>query len=176
MKEDYFIISGYVDEHMVENILYIVKEKISDDCKKLHIAVQSSGGSVPIALAIANLLMSLPCKVFTYNIGNVESAALIIFSAGENRVCSPGARFYIHPIGKEIRGIQTEETLKKYLNEIKQDTERVAQYLANQTRKTNINKWKKIYAGSSILLPEKAVQMGLVNCIAEFPFKIKGSS
>ncbi len=171
MKEDYFIISGYVDEHMVENILYIVKEKISDDCKKLHIAVQSSGGSVPIALAIADLLMSLPCEVITYNIGNVDSAALLIYSAGEDRVCSPGARFFIHPIGKEIKGVQTVKTLIRYLKEINQDTERVANYLARQT-KTNTAKWKEMYTKNYTLLPEQAVKLGVVYRIEEFPFKI----
>lgn len=171
MKEDYFIISGCVDEHMVEKILFIVKEKISDNCKKLHIAVQSSGGSVTIALAIADLLMSLPCKVITYNIGNVESAALLIYSAGEDRVCSPEARFYIHPIGKEINGVQTVKTLSRYLKEIDQDTDRVAKYLARQT-KTNATKWKKIYKKNYTLLPVQAVQLGVVYRIAEFPFKI----
>jgi hypothetical protein len=75
----------------------------------INVFITSGGGSVQHAIASYNLLMLARAKgirVNTLNIGEVSSAAILIYSAGEERICAPNASFYFHPMsGDRIDGI-----------------------------------------------------------------------
>jgi ATP-dependent protease ClpP protease subunit len=170
MSEAHIVLMDTIDTEKAENILSLLKEKVSDDCTHIHLAIQSPGGSVPVALALANLLLSLSCPITTYNIGNVDSAALIVFAAGTERVCSPEAMFATHPISKKVEGIQTIETLSSLIQEIEEDTRRVAEFIARQTKKEPPSTWRELMSKTHIICSEEALKIGLVHCIEEYRF------
>lgn len=172
MSEAHIILMDTIDTEKAENILSILKEKVSDDCTQNHLAIQSPGGSVPVALALANLLLSLSCPITTYNIGNVDSAALIIFAAGTKRICSPKALFHTHPISKNVEGIQTIETLSSLIQEIEEDTRRVAEFLADRAKNTPASTWKELMSKTHIISSDEALKMGLVHYIEEYRFTL----
>ena len=65
---------------------------------EVELYIQSSGGSVNYALSLFNYLKSLhrEATIKTYNLSSVNSAANIVFCAGEQRYAFPYVRFLFH--------------------------------------------------------------------------------
>ncbi len=165
MSEAHAILMGPINAELVERTLNLLREKVSNDCTRLHLVIQSPGGSVPIALSLANVLQSLPCPITTYNIGNVDSAAVIVFAAGTERICAHDAIFCMHPISKNVTGDQTIETLSSLIREIEADTDRVTKFLSRQTEKTTQPRWRELMSEPHVISADRAVEIGLANRI-----------
>ena len=167
MADTYALLAGQIGLETAEQLVGLLQNSVNTDCKCIHLAIHSSGGSVPIALALANILQSLPCEIVTYNMGNVDSAAVIVFAAGTTRICARDAVFHTHPISKELTGPQTADMLLSAAREIHADTERVANYLSRQTTKTSPAEWKSLMSGANTISACLAVKMGLADRIGE---------
>lgn len=74
------------------------------DVDSIDVHINSYGGEVAEALAIANTLMRHKAKVTTYVDGFACSAATIIFMAGDERIVSPASNFLVHPASSMICG------------------------------------------------------------------------
>jgi len=159
---------GPIDSENVEKLIQTIREKVPDACNRIHLAIQSSGGSVPVALALTNVLKSLKCEIKTYNVGNVDSAAIMVFSAGTERVCSVNATFAVHPVEKKVDGLHTVESLKLILNEIENDTEKVAECLSQNIKGDLVSAWKKRMSHPCIINAEEAIAIGLVHKIEDY--------
>lgn len=66
--------------------------------RKFTILMSSGGGDVLSGFMAYNYLRGLPIEVTTFNVGNVDSAASIIYCAGSKRYAVPEARFIIHEV------------------------------------------------------------------------------
>jgi ATP-dependent Clp protease protease subunit len=172
MSDEQIVLMGAIDAEQAEKILTQLREKVADDCTHIHLAIQSPGGSVSVALALANLLLSLSCPITTYNIGNVDSAALIVFAAGTERICCPEAMFATHPISKKVEGIQTIATLASLIKEIEEDTRRVTEFIARQTKKEPPSTWRELLSKTQIISSDEALKLGLVHRIEAYRFTL----
>ncbi|MBR4383374.1 MAG: ATP-dependent Clp protease proteolytic subunit, partial [Selenomonadaceae bacterium] len=80
--------TGSVDEEnvraFIDEIKTLVEQNPASD--SLTIYMSSPGGSVDIAVELFNFLKLLDCKIRTVNISCVNSAAIIIFAAGDERI------------------------------------------------------------------------------------------
>lgn len=65
---------------------------------RIHVHIDSYGGSVSEGWAIYNTLLQHPAEVVTYADGFVASAALYPFLAGDQRVASTVSAFYFHEV------------------------------------------------------------------------------
>jgi ATP-dependent Clp protease, protease subunit len=171
MKEKNLVWLDEITTANAEDFLRVLKEDVDIDCVHIHLGIQSRGGSVPVAVALANLMMGLSCKITTYNIGNVDSSAVILFAAGQERVCSEKAVFHMHPIGKELKGVQTHSSLLAAVREIEEDTDRVTEFLANRSGITAAKSWGNLMMKSHTLYADEAMRFGLVHRIGEYQFK-----
>ena len=68
------------------------------DVDRIHVHIDSYGGSVSEGWAIYNVLLQHPARVTTYADGFVASAALYPFLAGDQRVASTLSAFYFHEV------------------------------------------------------------------------------
>ena len=64
----------------------------------LIININSGGGNVSDGVAIYNIIKKLPYHVITHNLGEVSSAALLLYMAGKTRTAAEISKFMIHPI------------------------------------------------------------------------------
>jgi ATP-dependent Clp protease protease subunit len=71
---------------------------------EIHLLFASAGGNVDAGISAYNVLRSLPAKLITYNVGNVDSIANIIFLAGHERVAVPHATFMFHGVAFDWSG------------------------------------------------------------------------
>lgn len=69
---------------------------LKDDNEHILVLINSKGGTLNDSIVIYNLLKSVPNPITTLAIGNCESAAAIIFSAGKSRYIADDTNFMIH--------------------------------------------------------------------------------
>lgn len=62
----------------------------------IELLITSGGGDPACAFALYDLIRSIPNKVTTVAAGNADSAATIIFLAGDERVIMPNATILMH--------------------------------------------------------------------------------
>ncbi len=143
-----------------------IVDKVPDGTKVLHLLLNSPGGSVPVALGVANFLEGLPCKVVTYNMSRVDSAAILLYAAGEERVCLPEARFFAHSIQIELSGQYSLTSLGNEYKNLRNDFKNVVSYLSNKTG-IRSSVWRRYMSDAGHLFSaEEALKRGLASKIA----------
>lgn len=160
--------TGSVDEENVRAFINEIKnlnEKFPDSTE-LTIYISSPGGSVDIAVELFYFLKLLDCKVRTVNISCVNSAAIIIFAAGDERISLPCSSFYVHAITKNLNGNFTAADLLREVREMSANTDKVATILESVSNK-NKSYWKRLMKKGCLLTSQRAKDLGLVNVISE---------
>jgi len=82
----------------INQLISIVDNQLRQGAKKIVILISSIGGETTSAFTAYNYLRGIPAEVTTFNIGNVDSAATVLYCAGKNRYSLPGTRFLIHSV------------------------------------------------------------------------------
>jgi ATP-dependent protease ClpP protease subunit len=95
---------GGVNQKSGATLTRAVDHYVANGVKKIHLMMNSLGGEVFAGQAAFNQIRIRGVEVDTYNIGSVQSMAVLLFCAGARRYCLPNSIFMIHPvqwIGKE---------------------------------------------------------------------------
>ena len=129
----YIDFSDSINTTSVRDLVDTLTTKVPENIKELHLLINSPGGSVPVALGLANFLESLPCKLITYNISRCDSAAIILFAAGEERICVPEGTFFAHSVNIELSGQYSLDTLRMEYLKLQQDYKSILSYLSRKT-------------------------------------------
>ncbi len=160
--------TGSVDEENIRSFINEIKNLVekNPDSTALTIYISSPGGNVDIAVELFHFLKLLDCKVRTVNMSCVNSAAIIIFAAGEERISLSCSSFYVHSITKNLNGNFTAADLLREVKEMSANTDKVATILANTSNK-NKSYWKRLMRKGCLLTAQKAKKLGLVNDISE---------
>ncbi len=131
---------------------------------ELVINMSTPGGDVELAIEIYNFLRNLDCRVTTVNTSFVNSAAILIYLAGDERICMPASSFYIHSVTKKLNGIFTYRELEREVQEIKCNTQKILALLENNTLKPSTY-WKMLMAKGVVVQADKAVKLGLAHIL-----------
>ena len=161
-----YTISGMLNRKCLEEFLKFLQNDVPDECTRLHIQICSNGGHISIALAMGQLLRTLPCDVLTYNIANVDSAAIAVFASGKQRICAPHGAFMFHPAAKEISGAKTAAELRALAEEVDSDAERLVAFLERCTA-TSKETWKQKMDSSVQLTAKSALDVKLATEIGQ---------
>ena len=160
--------TGNVNEENVRAFVNEIKNLVekNPESTSLSIYISSPGGNVDIAVELFHFLKLLDCKVRTMNMSCVNSAAIIIFAAGTERISLPYSSFYVHSITKNLNGIFTATDLLREAKEMTVNSNKVAEILA-QTSNKNKSYWKRLMRKGCLLTSQKAKELGLVHDISE---------
>jgi len=129
MSMTYFI-NGDISESALNRFVEYVENRVPSNATTLRIMIKSCGGSVAVGLGWAHLLKTLPMKIDTLNLANVDSAAIPIFAVGERRFCVQGGTFLFHPIMRKLAGVYDEDTLMGIVREMKFQYDGIADLLS----------------------------------------------
>ena len=157
--------TGSINEENVRAFINGIKDL--PESNSLTIYISSQGGNVDIAIELFNFLKLLDCKITTVNISCVNSAAIIIFAAGTERICLPCSSFYVHSISKNLNGNFTAADLLREVKEMSANTEKIASILESASTK-NKSYWKRLMKQGCLLTAQKAKELGLANGISEY--------
>ena len=161
--------TGSIDEDNVRSFINELKKLNgkNPNSSSMTVYISSTGGSVDIAVELFNFLKLLDCKVKTVNISRVNSAAVIIFAAGDERISLPSSSFYIHSVTKKLNGDYTINDLEREVKEMKANTEKIATILCSVSNK-NKSYWKRLMHKGCLLTSKNAKGLGLVKDISEY--------
>jgi ATP-dependent protease ClpP protease subunit len=84
------------DRQSAANLVALLQQAVTLQAKSATICISSNGGASDQALYVYDIIKALPITVNTHAISSVQSAALIVFMAGQRRTASPGANFLFH--------------------------------------------------------------------------------
>lgn len=133
----YIRFMGAVDPPRVAKLFHAIDEKIAAGVQRIHLLLNTPGGSVEQGIAVYNYLRGAPVEVVTHNFGTVDSIGIVIFCAGKKRLSVPHARFLLHPIAIQFMGpLQlSEQGLEERLKGLKLDQENICRVVADTVEK-----------------------------------------
>lgn len=95
--------------------------------------IHSLGGSVADAIYLYNYLKHLPFKIATHNAGEVTSAAVIVYLAGNTRTAEKVSKFVIHPIKMSANGDYSYVQIREILLTLDADIKNYASIVNAET-------------------------------------------
>ena len=92
--EDWYTITGYIDANTAQQLItYLNGQIYRTDIKKLKLIISSSGGDVDSAIRIYAYLKASPIEIETIALSQIDSAANIIYAAGNKKSGNKGMPF-----------------------------------------------------------------------------------
>ncbi len=102
MNPIWYTITGVIDPNIAQQLIMWVNQQVIGAPAatlqnfKLIVLISSGGGDIDSAIRIYNYLKALPIVVETIGLSQVDSAANIIFLAGQRRSAVKRCRFFLH--------------------------------------------------------------------------------
>lgn len=88
---------GDINDLLVSRLIDVSGQAINYKSSEIHLHISSRGGDLHAGFAAYHHLRSLNIPLIAHNIGNVESAAVLLFLAADTRLAAPHATFLLHP-------------------------------------------------------------------------------
>jgi len=153
-----------IDTNSVNMLLAIVNAQVRTGVKKITIVISSPGGDTTAAFAAYNILRNVPAEITTFNAGNIDSAAILIYCAGKHRYSfAAPARFLLHSNALTLGAAVPLDYnfLDAQLQQIRSLNQMVVQVVAASSNK-KASEVEDAMHGQTILTPEQAKQWGIV--------------
>jgi ATP-dependent protease ClpP protease subunit len=80
----------------VQHFMSACGNLITQGHDELYLCISTPGGQIASGITLYNFLRSLPVKVATHNMGNIDSIGNAIFLAGEHRRACQHSTFMFH--------------------------------------------------------------------------------
>ena len=155
----------FVDRLAIMKLIAAVST-VRQQAASVTLCLSSPGGSTEQAFYAYEILRALPIPVHTFNLGIVQSAANILFMAGEQRSAVPGANFLFHetrfspPVGGNYTAAELEFTAAS----AKQDDARIALILSAGLGKplSEVQGW---FSGQELRTVDFAKEHGIIQWV-----------
>lgn len=164
-----------VDEVSVNQMITFVTQNIfaaenqQQAVDELIIQIASNGGSSDHGLLAYNYLKQLNVKKTTINVGNVDSAAVLIFCAGDNRYAMNSSRFTLHEAITTLTGAFSGAKLQEIADLNKRITEDYVRVVSQVTGQNFKKLLKEIHKGY-VIDAETSKRINLVTGHLQKPY------
>lgn len=169
----WYALTGEINENKVAEAIIWINEQMSHQrVARLRFLITSTGGDLDCAIRLHDYLEALPVSLATIGVGQVDSAAVLVFLAGKERLAVRKCRFRIHEaiydMGDPRAFLSRHKEAVSFLEEIDR---RNTEILAKGTKKTpeSIQEFKK---RGGILGAVEAVAFGIATeVIDKLPYR-----
>src|SRR3989344_7072308 len=163
-----------VTEQSVNNLILFVTQQLAQQnpqkvYDELIIQSSSSGGSSDHGLLAYNFLKQISIKKTTIGMGNVDSAAVLIFLAGDKRIAMHSCRFLMHESKATLTGEFTSHKLQEILRMLDRITADYATVISKVITSDESKILSEIKVGK-VLSSDEAKAEKLVTEIVEEPY------
>lgn len=147
----------------MNQLVGIVDTPIENGCHKFAILISSTGGETTSAFTAYNYLRGLNVEITTFNIGDVDSAARVLYCAGSKRYSLPNTRFLLHgaAVGVPGNSFVNAEALEGQLALVNNQNQITVHVISATTSKKEPDLHSYV-RGQTVLNPEEAKKLGLV--------------
>ena len=168
MNEKFIRFMALVNGPSTQKLLQLVDHAVADGANKIHLLLNSPGGSVFHGMAVYNYLKGLKgVEVITYNFGTVDSIGVIMYCAGSKRVSVPHARFLLHLVSTTVNAptVLDEHSMIEIANSQSTDQQNIANIIGATTGK-HADVISKLMQKRTTLNTDQAKKNGLVQDVA----------
>jgi ATP-dependent protease ClpP protease subunit len=152
----------------VTNLIEVTGQARNNGSSRILLHISSGGGSLNEAFTAYNYLRSLDVPIETHNIGNVQSAAVMLFLAADIRRADPYSRFLFHPFNWTFNGDIEAPVLRRALNSLDFDAQRYGDIFNERTQRAQapIDIFECLGGKETIIGAPAAVTAGIVSDIS----------
>jgi len=136
---------------------------------ELVIQISSSGGSSDHGLLAYNFLKQISIPKTTIGMGNVDSAAIMIFAAGDKRLAMPSCRFVLHEAIATLGGQFSPSKLSEMARLIQRITDDYSEVVSKVTGEEKASISEEVRKGS-VLSSSEALELKLVTEVLDGPY------
>lgn len=155
--------TGPINDQKLATIINEINSAIKDNKnKKIHLYIQSEGGSPTCSRAFFNFIKYEEIDLTTINLASVASAATEVFLAGSNRLCFENSSFLFHRLMMNLKGLYDDYRMYEDTTVLKIDTAIYADILKKETKLTN-KEIGRILKKGIFFNPQKAKEKGIVH-------------
>lgn len=167
-QHNYFQIYGDITyENCHAAIDWLLFHNINKTFPQLHLIIDSEGGDLGPAMALADIILSSRASVTTYGIGAIGSAALAAFIAGERRIVTQNTSILSHQFSWDS-GEQKFHDLKAMSKEIGYVNQRMFNLYKRQTQLPDSTIRRSLLSPTDCwLTAEQAVKYNLAHEIVD---------
>jgi ATP-dependent Clp protease, protease subunit len=166
-KTSYYSFVGFINDDSVRQICEKLATAANGDYA-VHLSITSRGGVVASAMHLFSFIRALPVPVTIHNTGQISSAALIVFLAGQRRTCSRYAAFMHHPSAfSSERGMLVNEAAAQ-IEAMKSADLRTDDILRDQCSTFPEQLMKEAEYRDVNISAEDALEYGIVHEVCEF--------
>lgn len=169
LKFRYINFLNTIDEKQAGFLIQNCSDKFfMTESNTLYLSISSTGGSIDSGITLYNFLRSLPCNVFTHNIGTVDSAAILPYLAGDVTYASQFSKFLIHGIFWSPPGGQMFPLaqVNEFHSRLNHDSSRIRSILHERTSLSN-EAIDRMFLSGETLSPVIAKEVGIISDIAD---------
>jgi ATP-dependent Clp protease, protease subunit len=167
-KEIWVTCVGELDVKVARSFSQLLVNAASDQVTKIHVLIQSPGGTINEGIFLHEFFKSFPVEVVAYNGGHIGSASLSAYLGARKRYVCANGTFLVHRakpapvntwslphIQSIVDGLQIEDAR----------TEAVLRSSANLTQ----TQWSVFSSGCDLTLDAKtAIEVGIAHCLGSF--------
>jgi len=152
-----------VDGNSINQLVNIIDTQTKLGFRRFAILISSTGGETTSAFTAYNYLRGLNVEITTFNVGNVDSAATVLYCAGSKRYSLPNTRFLLHGASVGIPGpsMINAETLETQLALVNNQNQMMTHVISSTTKRKE-SEFANIFRSQTIWTPEEAKNWGLV--------------
>jgi ATP-dependent protease ClpP protease subunit len=128
-----------IDRKAAEQLVSVIANAVHQHrFAEINLCLSSIGGFLDQAYYAFNMIEALPVKLITWNTGNIQSAANILFLVGDERYATSGATFFFHQTSYDpASGKLTTAFLAERLKAAQYDDARSAAIIAAKTGRSS---------------------------------------
>lgn len=145
-------------------------QMVNEGAKSVTILFASDGGSTHDGIALYTYLKALPLKITMHAVGQIQSMAIPVFLAAEERYVSANARFLFHEYTwtHAQPGVVTKSTMDEQSILLNNAVEWSKEIIKSKTKLTDKEITSlKLFDHPKLITPSEAVEYGLASEIRE---------
>lgn len=154
MSRVYLTFTGLViDDQVVSQLIQALNGLVAEKRpEEIYILMSTPGGNVNAGIVLYNFLRSLPVKIITHNMGQVDSIGNVIFLAGDERYMAPATSFLFHGVVMNGEGAFSlgKAQLNELANQFQQDEKRIETIVCNRSKLTKTRLAELFNQGESL--------------------------
>lgn len=135
MTTSYISFSAEISVMTTEHLIAVLAQQANDGVEHVYLLMSTPGGTVMNGLNLYNVMRSMPFKLTTHNVGNVDSIGNAVFLAGEERYACPHSTFMFHGVGYDVQNTRLEQkNLQESLDGLLSDQGRIGNILVERSK------------------------------------------
>jgi len=170
----YINFRAQVHKKSIDALMRVFGDLMSKRVDHIVLIVSSSGGQVQPALDFYDFAKRLPIGITTHTVGQVASAAVVVYCVAEKRYAHSRSKFLFHGIRGSVPNYSIKDVEQRIIPNLKDQSSKIAKIIAEATGK-KVEDVEEEMTGEKELNPEEAKKYGLVTeSIDDQPIKIPG--